>query len=960
MSTMPREFGVSAYPLKPSASPKRVLIVDDDRDFSAAIGEILDAEGYAVCVAHSAQDACAQAVRHDARVALLDIRLGRDSGIELMGMLQAERPGILCVMMTGHAALETAIQALQRGAYNYLRKPIDGLDLLTTLERCFEKIALEEGKQRAEEALNERNADLVTMSVRLREVVEATRRLAGVQRLEILMPLLFEEFKLTAGAEYGALYLRSDEDFDLVQCDAPESLPRRVRLVELRSGRLQDLVENRAPVLLADCRFSVCLCPDRLDHNPAGSLLAMPLFGDGEQLSGFVLLYRDALSPFLTEDKDLASLLSSVSSEILRTAEASEALSKSEQRYRLLTDNVADIIWTIGIDGVVTYVSPSVRAVCGYAPDQAVGRAIEFCMAEKSSIAVRRLLKDSTEAPESLRAGVARGMELELRHQSGTVVLTDTRLMLLRGEGGAMVGLLAVSRDISDRKRAEEARSRLAAAVEHAAESIMITDSDGVIQYVNPAFVKLMGYSPEESLGKTPRILKSGRMGDDFYAHLWKTILTGNVWHGRVINRTKSGQFLEQEATISAIRDGRGEIQSFVSVARDVTHEVELEARLRQSQKLEAIGTLAGGIAHDFNNMLSPILGYAELALMSAERGSELWHHLSEIHSAGKRASELVKQILAFSRRSDQERRRVKMKSIVSECALLLRGSLPSTISIEMDLEDCPPILADTTQMHQVIMNLCTNAYHAMRERGGVLTIGLNPVTIAADSRKTSPNLPPGSYVRLSVADTGLGMTEETLERIFEPYFTTKKVGEGTGLGLATVHGIVQGHQGYVTAASTLERGSVFSVYLPAADSDDEGAGALSPELGGGPGQECVLVVDDEPPIVAMITRGLETMGYTVDGFTDSLLALDAFSAAPEKYDVILSDQTMPKLTGMELARKALQLRPDIPIILTTGYSDSVNEHSARKAGIRDFLFKPASPRIIAEHIRKLLDAPRL
>ncbi|MBX3176225.1 MAG: response regulator [Candidatus Hydrogenedentes bacterium] len=826
VDTVVRYFGESAEIEGHASSRRRILVVDDDADFSAAIGDILDAEGYLAQSAGGAEEAREIAASFQPHVALLDIRLGRDNGIALIGQLKSVCPDILCVMMTGHAALDTAIEALQQGAYNYLRKPIDGLDLLTTLERCFERIDLEAAKQVAEAALNERNLELLALTVRLRGVVESTTRLAGVQRPAALAPMVFEEMRFATGAASGAVYLARGADFWLAHvtgdCDLPAELPAR----SLADGALDALIRLRVPVTISGVAGPVSLFSGGSGPAIPGPLLALPLGGHEDALAGFVLLFRESDAPFSAQDRDLGHLLASVSSEILRAAEVSEA------------------------------------------------------------------------------------------------------------------------------------RSRLAAAVEHAAESIMITDASGIIQYVNPAFEKLMGYSREETIGQTPRILRSGQMEDAFYARLWESLLSGQVWQGRFINKTKSGEFLEQDATISSIRDQSGAIISFVSVARDVTREVELEARLRQAQKLEAIGTLAGGIAHDFNNMLSPILGYAELALMSAEAGSDLARHLHEIHNAGQRASALVKQILAFSRRSNQERRHVKLHLIAGECAQLIRGSFPSTIAITMDLQDCRPVLADPMQMHQMIMNLCTNAYHAMRSQGGELTVRLREETIGPGSPLAGAGFPAGDYVCLSVADTGAGMSADTMERIFEPYFTTKRAGEGTGLGLATVHSIVQGHRGHVTVRSAPREGSEFDVYLPVSEAGQAPGRTPSPVPGLVRGEERVLVVDDEPSIVSVMRQGLEMMGYRVSGYTDSAAAMQAFTADPASFDIIVTDQTMPKLLGLELARRALALRPEIPVILTTGFSDSVNESIARKAGIREFLLKPASPRTIAERIRRILDTP--
>lgn len=932
-----------------------MLIVDDDRDFSAAIGEILDSEGYAVALAHNADDAIAYVSTKPVHVALLDIRLGRDCGIDLIPRFQAAQSHILCVVMTGHAAVETAIQALQEGAYNYLRKPVDGTDLLATLARCFETIVLREEKAEAERHLSVRNRELEALTIRLRNIVESVRRLTACSDLEQLLPLLLYEAAGDIGAHRGRLFVEREGRMRAAESTATDGSPSGCKAV-INGSALASLNTGKKPLLVRNSSETPELLPDGWEPQTPESMLMIPLFGEHESVMAVIVLFRGVDQPFTEQDGELASLLSSVGSEILRSTEAAQAVAEGEQRYRLLADNVADIIWTIDSEGTPTFISPSVLPMRGYTVAEAMAQTLEERMSDESAGAVRSLLSTATHAGvQSVQRSLA-NMELEMRHRDGHLVVTETNFSALSDEDGTFVGLLCVSRDISDRKRSEAAQSRLAAAVEYAAESIMITEPDGTIQYVNPAFEHLTGYSQSEAIGKTPRLIQSGKHEASFYRELWETLTRGDVWTGRFTNRTKSGRLTEEEATISAIRDSRGNTINYVSVARDVTHEVELERKLRQAQKMEAIGTLAGGIAHDFNNMLSPILGYAELAMTEVDPRSELYFSLSEISAAGKRASELVQQILAFGRRSEQDRVPVSISSILKEALRLLRGSLPSTILIRQDIRECAPVRADSTEIHQVIMNLCTNAYHAMRESGGTLTVSLVDRSIREEPESVSDEIPPGEYVELRVEDTGHGMDPETLERIFEPYYTTKRVGEGTGLGLATVHGIVQSHFGKVVVESTLGKGTCFSIFFPAAPADSLLEAESVSEVSATAGDERILVVDDEDAIVSMLKRGLGSLGYSVTGFRNGADALEAFTEAPDDYDLVITDQTMPKLTGLELARRISDIRPGFPIILATGFSDTVNEQIAKKAGIREFLFKPTSPRVIADHVRRILD----
>ncbi len=403
--------------------------------------------------------------------------------------------------------------------------------------------------------------------------------------------------------------------------------------------------------------------------------------------------------------------------------------------------------------------------------------------------------------------------------------------------------------------------------------------------------------------------------------------------------------------------DDKVDCVGIVHSARDITENKKMESRLRQSQKMEAIGTLAGGIAHDFNNILSAILGYAELAQMQASEKSPLAAHLAAVLKAGDRAKELVNQILTFSRQTESERKPIEIHLIVKEALKLLRASIPTTIEFRKKINlDCGLVLGDPTQIHQVVMNLCTNAYQAMQEKGGILGIAVNPMAIdIKDSKNGAHTLPPGPYIKLEVSDTGAGMDRATQERIFDPYFTTKEKGKGTGLGLAVVHGIVKDHGGHISAYSEPGKGSTFHVYFPRIKSAHEPLEAAATEPLPG-GKEHILLVDDEETIVNTGKELLETLGYTVTPVLDSREALRMFQAQPELYDLLITDMSMPHMTGVELARKALGIKPALPIILCTGFSELITAETAKEIGIRKFLMKPVLRRDMANAVREALD----
>ncbi len=661
--------------------------------------------------------------------------------------------------------------------------------------------------------------------------------------------------------------------------------------------------------------------------------------------------------------QDISGLLSLVfkNSFLFRNMEylveqRTRALQDSESLSQAILETAMDGFWVVDMQGRLLEVNATFCRMSGYSQQELLNmRVSDLDVIEEFDDSAAHIRKVLTEGEDRF--------ESRHRRKDGSIFHVEVSVQYRPLAGGQLVAFL---RDITERKKAEETLEKSKALyhdlVETSQDLIWQCDAEGRYTYLNPAWEKVFAYSIEEMLGRkfsdfqTPEIATRDQKE---FGHL----LQGNTVRGwETTHIGKAGNKIQLIFNAVFVLDKNGEVKGTRGTAYDITKRKHLEeerkslqTQLQHAQKMEAIGTLAGGIAHDFNNILSAILGYAELAQDDCPAGSILEGEIKQILKAGNRAKDLVKQILAFSRQAEAKDMPLQPAIIIKEAIKMLRSSLPSTIDIKQDIDaGAGPILADATQIHQIVMNLGTNAYHAMEETGGTLSISLKKTALTQNDLLHEPHVLPGEFVQLTVSDSGSGIAPEIRERIFDPYFTTKEVGKGTGMGLAIIHGIVKSRGGSVSCQSRPGAGTVFQVLLPIIAEP-----ALLEEQTATPpprGSEHILFIDDEEMLLEMGKYMLERLGYRVTTRKSSIEALTTFQNQPQEFDLVITDQTMPVMTGSDLARRMLQIRRDLPIILCTGYSSIISEDKAKSFGIKGFALKPLVRKDIGALIRKVLD----
>ncbi len=873
-------------------------------------------------------------------------------------------------------------------------------------------------QERLEAEVSSRTQELSALNERLKAVVRSARAVMACASTETVGRQLLAEFVSNMAAGDGRLYLVENSELVLKHALRPPQDMSSIPLPVPAASLLGKALNGKVPVLASSLTVADSIFGDGGETLQDGSFLAFPFVDSAGSPLGVAVLSRVPGPPFTDQDLEIGTVLASYGCEAIRAARATEFLFQSEKKYRELVENMNEALFTLDVDKLITYVSPVIESLTGYRPEEVVGQDYRlFILPEqlgKVEDQFQEVMRGSIVQAE-FQVRRKSGELLWLRASDRPVihgdhvvgiqgVLTDiserkaAELKLERRafELSVLNELVRdLGFDLSFDSAAQTALRHVTLSIEpDQALIFMIEEGELVLKGLMPATHGLRAEEiPSHRFGEClcglavsegrpvfssdirndPRCSLSECREAGLHSFAALPLLSAGEIIGVLgVASLQERHFEEEAAFLEALSNEIAiglknnllyhkaenyamELQArLVQIEAAEKEKAELTRQLNQAQKMEAIGTLAGGIAHDFNNILSGIIGYTEITKMKNTQ-PVLNRYLDQVLCACDRAKNLVAQILTFSRVTELERRPVDISSITRETVKLLRATIPSTIEIRCrSSSEIHAVLADPTQIHQVLINLCTNAAHAMREKGGVLEIDLQNVEITPEMTKARLAVSPGTYVMLTVSDTGVGIAPEFMYRIFDPFFTTKEKGEGTGLGLSVVYGIVKEFEGSITVESEPGVGTTFKVCLPAITHLAEvGPEPGEPMVGG---RERILFVDDEAILMEMGCDILGELGYRVTGVTSSSEALELFRAQPDQFDLVMTDMTMPGMTGAELSQEILQIRADLPIILCTGLSEMINEEKAKAMGIREFAMKPLSLRNIAQLTRKALE----
>ena len=660
--------------------------------------------------------------------------------------------------------------------------------------------------------------------------------------------------------------------------------------------------------------------------------------------------FESQIFPHRNEEGEITHL-AVFSHDITEQNKIKQKLKQSEERFRNVLETVQLIGLMLDNSGNITFCNDYLLNLTHWTREEVLGKNwFDYFLPEAVKETVSDIFKKTLES-----GSFPPYYENEIITKTGETRLIGWNNTAYRDENGNVIGITSLGQDITEQRHRENELRRLNRAIEQSPVSVVITDLNGQIEYVNPKFCQVTGYLFEEVIGLNPRILNSGEQDKSFYKEMWQTINKGEAWHGEFLNKRKNGELYWEAASISPIFNQAGKLTSYVAVKEEITDQKKMQDRLRQQERLAAVGQLAAGIAHDFNNIMTVILLYSELLEKSPHLPNSLASKVQTIIKQSKRASELIEQILDFSHQSMLKREALNLLPLVQDMVNLLKRTLPDNIEISLFYSEADFFVhADKTRIQQVLMNLCVNARDAM-PHGGPLEISIDRESIGETEQLTPLNLSEGEWVKLSVKDSGIGIADHVLPHIFEPFYTTKSAGQGSGLGLAQVYGIVKQHEGEVDVQSSVNHGALFTIYLPFYQSENSDEVPFThKEIPSGKG-ESILVVEDDPFTRKSLVESLKHLNYQPIEAENGRIALNKMDTH-NSIRLILSDVVMPEMGGIELIKILNSQANNIPIILITGHLLSNELDLAELEGLHSFLSKPPKLEELAETIRAALN----
>ncbi|HKE90050.1 MAG TPA: response regulator [Gemmatimonadales bacterium] len=934
-----------------SESTTTVLVVEDNPVTREVIRAVLSADGCRVVEAPDGATALAVMGRERPTVVLQDLFLGDVNGLDLVGRLR-EVPGadgVPIVALTGFLPSEEA-RALTAGFEAYLIKPVEPVRLREIVRGFAERgrdgrhAEAPLGQAQQAELLQRATVQAAALAV-LGGMAEA---LARRDSFDAIVRDTLHRCIDAAGLSVGVFYVVAEGAAIRVLAAAGIGEESGSGVVSAfgHPELFRRTLETRAPLLIPSGDLPAEVAASFLRGLGLRACLLTPVFHREESL-GVLLLASHSRELSSGEWVGFAGAIGGQIGQALALSRAVGEVRASQELLQSVIQGMGDPVFVKGTDSRYLLINQATARLFGVTPEEVVGRGAEALFPAD----VARFVQESD--VRVLREGVSMTFEETLPTQLGPRRFLVSKAPR-RDAQGTIIGLVGVARDITDLKRADETIRRLSTAVGQSPAAVIITDPTGSIVYVNRKFTEITGYSSDEVVGKNPRLLKSGLTSGEQYRQLWSTIQSGATWRGEYRNRRKNGELYWASATIAPVKDESGTITNFVAIQEDVTETRSLEAQLRQAQKMEAVGRLAGGVAHDFNNLLTVITSYSQLLLEEMATADPRRADLEEIQRAATGAAALTRQLLAFSRQQVLEPRVLSLNDVVSAAGKMLHRLIGEDVSLQLTLApDLGNVKADPGQIEQVIMNLAVNARDAMPD-GGKLTIETANIDLDASYAAQHGVVAPGPYVLVTVTDTGCGMDEPTKARLFEPFFTTKEIGKGTGLGLATVYGIVKQSNGYIWVYSELGHGTSFKVYLPRVGDVAAASTEARPFFTNG-GTETILLAEDASGVRAVAQEILNRLGYTVLVASDGHAALELAAASTDAIHLLVTDVIMPEMSGRQLADRLKHHRPDLKVLFVSGYTDdAIVRHGMLEPGIA-FLQKPFTPQALARKVREVL-----